>query len=56
MAAMTKDKNIKNILLDIAKEEKTHVGEFLTLLQKNDREQGLELEEGKKEVEELTRK
>jgi rubrerythrin len=56
MAAMTKDKNIKNILLDIAKEEKTHVGEFLTLLQKNDREQGVELEEGKKEVEELTRK
>jgi rubrerythrin len=56
MAAMTKDKNIKNILLDIAKEEKTHVGEFLTLLQKNDREQGVELEEGKKEVEELTGK
>jgi rubrerythrin len=56
MAAMTKDKNIKNIFLDIAKEEKTHVGEFLTLLQKNDREQGVELEEGKKEVEELTGK
>jgi rubrerythrin len=56
MAAMTKDKNIKNILLDIAKEEKTHVGEFLTLLQKNDREQGVELEGGKKEVEELTGK
>jgi rubrerythrin len=53
MAAMTKDKNIKNILLDIAKEEKTHVGEFLTLLQKNDREQGVELEKGKKEVEAL---
>ena len=32
MAAMTKDNDIKKILLDIAKEEKTHVGEFFTLL------------------------
>jgi len=56
MAAMTKDKNVKKILLDIATEEKTHVGEFLTLLQRKDREQEAELEEGKKEVEELTRK
>jgi rubrerythrin len=53
MAAMAKDKNLKKILLDIAKEEKTHVGEFLTLLLKNDGEQKAELEEGKKEVEEL---
>jgi rubrerythrin len=56
MAAMTKDKNIKNILLDIAKEEKTHVGEFLTLLMKRDHEQTAELEKGKKEVEELIEK
>jgi len=56
MAAMTKNNHIKKILLDIAKEEKTHVGEFLTLLQRKDREQEVELEEGKKEVEELTRK
>ena len=53
MAAMTKDKNLKKILLDIAKEEKTHVGEFLTLLLKKDREQGVELKKGGKEVEEL---
>ena len=53
MAAMTKNNNIKKILLDITKEEKTHVGEFLTLLQRKDREQEAELEEGKKEVEEL---
>ena len=53
MVAMTKDKNLKNILLDIAKEEKTHVGEFLTLLLKKDREQGVELKKGGKEVEEL---
>ena len=53
MAATTKDKNLKNILLDIAKEEKTHVGEFLTLLLKKDREQGVELKKGRNEIEEL---
>lgn len=56
LAAMTDDANIKEILLDIAKEEKTHIGEFQTLLLKKDREQAKELEEGKKEVEELTGK
>jgi rubrerythrin len=56
MAAMAKDRNLKKILLDIAKEEKTHVGEFLTLLLRRDREQEAELEEGKKEVEEVTEK
>jgi len=56
MAAMTKNNDIKKILLDIAKEEKTHVGEFLTLLLKKDGEQAVELEQGKKEVEELTGK
>jgi len=54
MAVMTENENIKKILLDIAKEEKTHVGEFQTLLLKEDAEQVKELEEGKKEVEELT--
>ena len=53
MAAMTNDSNIKRILLDIAKEEKTHVGEFQTLLLKNDKEQEKELKEGRKEVNEL---
>ena len=53
MAAMTQNNDIKKILLDIAKEEKTHVGEFLTLLLRKDGEQKVELEEGKKEVEEL---
>lgn len=52
LAAMTSNKNIKKILLDIAKEEKTHVGEFQTLLLKLDKEQERELEEGKKEVKE----
>lgn len=51
MAAMTQDKAIKTILLDIAKEEKTHVGEFQALLLQRDKEQVNELEAGKKEVE-----
>jgi len=54
MAAMTENKNIKNTLLDIAKEEKTHVGEFQALLLKEDKEQEKELEKGKEEVAELT--
>ena len=54
MAAMTENENIEHILLDIAREEKTHMGEFQTLLLKEDAEQEKELEEGKKEVDELT--
>jgi rubrerythrin len=52
MAALTENQGMKKILLDIAREEKTHVGEFQTLLLKQDKEQVRELEEGKKEVEE----
>jgi len=52
MAGLTQDEGIKKILLDVAKEEKTHVGEFQHLLLKFDSEQVKELEEGKKEVEE----
>jgi rubrerythrin len=54
MAALTENKHIKAILLDIAKEEKTLVGEFQALLLMNDSQQEKELAEGKKEVEELT--
>ena len=53
MAAMTESADIKRILLDVAKEEKTHVGEFQALLLIKDKEQKEELEKGKKEVEEL---
>ncbi|MCD6130618.1 MAG: rubrerythrin [Candidatus Hydrothermota bacterium] len=55
LASMTKNENIKRVLLDIAEEEKTHVGEFLALLLKMDEEQVKELEKGKKEVEELSK-
>lgn len=56
MAALVKDDNIRTVLLDVAGEEKEHVGEFTTLLLKMDKEQVKALEEGKKEVEELTGK
>jgi len=51
MAAMTDKEDIRKILLEIAKEEKTHVGEFQTLLLAADEEQVKELENGKNEVE-----
>ncbi len=53
MAALAENPGIKKVLLDIAKEEKTHVAEFQTLLLMNDKEQVVENEAGKKEVEEL---
>jgi rubrerythrin len=53
MAALIENMQIKTVLLDIAKEEKTHVGEFQTLLLMNDKQQEKELAEGKKEVEDL---
>jgi rubrerythrin len=54
MAQVAQDRNIRKILLDIAKEEKAHVGEFQALLLRKDKEQEKEMEKGKKEVEELT--
>jgi rubrerythrin len=54
LAATTEDENIIKILLDIAKEEKTHIGEFEAILFKLDKEQLGELKAGKKEVEKLT--
>ena len=39
--------------MDVAKEEKEHVGEFEYLLLKYDKQQAEELEDGKKEVQEL---
>jgi len=55
MAALTETKSINKIFLDIAKEEKTHVGEFQTLLLKVDAEQAKELQAGQKEVNKLTK-
>ena len=44
------------VLLDIAKEEKTHMGEFQAMLLREDEEQRQELKEGEQEVEELLEK
>jgi rubrerythrin len=54
LAAMTENAALKKVLLDIALEEKTHIGEFEAMLLEEDPEQEKELEEGKKEVAELT--
>jgi rubrerythrin len=53
MVAMTAREDIRKILLDIAREEKTHVGEFQSLLLELDKKQEKELEEGSEEVREL---
>ncbi len=53
LASMTANKNLKNVFADIAKEEKTHVGEFQALLLQLDQEQTREMEAGKREVDEM---
>ena len=52
LAAATDNEDLKDILMDIAKEEKTHVGEFQALLLRLDKQQVEELEAGREEVEE----
>jgi len=53
MASLSKNKHVKTVLLDVAKEEKEHVGEFQALLLMFDKQQIEALKDGKKEVEEL---
>lgn len=50
LASLTKDNKLKKVFLDIAKEEKTHVGEFLTLLLMKDKEGKKELKNGEEEI------
>lgn len=54
MAAMTKDENLKKVLLDVAKEEKEHVGEFQSMLFERDKEQQEEYKEGEEEARQLS--
>ncbi|MCL5024302.1 MAG: rubrerythrin [Nitrospirae bacterium] len=54
MAAMTQNSAIRRILLEIAREEKTHVGEFQALLLREDKEQERELRRGGEEAKGLT--
>jgi len=51
LAASTEDEKLKEVLLDVAKEEKTHIGEFQALLLERDEEQVEELKKGRREVE-----
>jgi len=53
MAALSQNPKLKAMLQDIAKEEKTHNGEFQAMLLSLDAEQAAELEHGKKEVDAL---
>jgi len=53
MASLTRNEKLKKVLLEIAREEKTHVGEFQAMLLKADKEQEREMAAGKAEVDEL---
>lgn len=48
MATLAKDKDLKTIFLEVAREEKTHVGEFQALLLRKDEEQQRELAKARK--------
>ena len=50
MANVVQNPSVKKVLLHIAKEEKTHVGELQTLVLTLDSEQNEEMVEGRKEV------
>lgn len=52
-AAKTENELVRKVLLDVAREEKTHVGEFKKLLLELDPEQKEEMKEGFREVDEL---
>lgn len=53
MASLASDGRVRAVLLEVAREEKTHVGEFLALLRELDPELARELEAGEREVREL---
>lgn len=53
LAAVAGTDDIKKVFLDIAKEEKTHAGEFQEMLLREDAEQARELEKGKEEIKKL---
>jgi rubrerythrin len=50
LAKKTKNAKVKKVLLDIAQEEKVHVGEFQALLKILDKEENPSQKEGEKEV------
>lgn len=56
LASAASDRALKAVLMDVALEEKTHVGEFMTLLVRMDKEQAEEMAKGEEEVDELSGK
>ena len=54
LAAIATNQDVRKVLADIAKEEKTHMAEFQTMLLRLDKEQVQENVKGKQEVEDLT--
>lgn len=53
LAELATDETVKKIFLDIAKEEKTHVGEFEAQLKESDKETEEELKSGEEEEEQI---
>ncbi len=53
LASLADNELIKRVFLDIAKEEKEHLGEFLKLLREHDSEISDALKEGAQEVKEM---
>ncbi len=53
LAAHARDPSVKKVFMDIAYEEKEHVGEFLELLKRLDPKQMNALEKGAEEVREM---
>lgn len=53
LADVTEDDTLRKVLLDIAREEKTHLAEFETVLKRLDPEQVAENAKGEKEVQTL---
>ncbi len=53
LASEAKSEIVRKVFLEIAKEEKEHVGEFLELLKRYDKEQVEMLEKGAEEVREM---
>jgi len=55
LATKAKDKTLKKVLLEVAREEKVHIGEFETLLETLDAEYEDAEKEGEKEVEDINK-
>ena len=53
MASMVKSEKLKKVLLDVAKEEKNHAGEFEFVLGELDKEHAPAVEDGMEEAKEI---